>query len=86
MDYRVVSIGALSRHELWADSGPARTPHATTTLIRSGDKVILVDPGLPAKIITARLAERSGLEPGAITDVFLTNFRPAHRGGLEDFP
>jgi glyoxylase-like metal-dependent hydrolase (beta-lactamase superfamily II) len=88
MDYRVISIGTLSRHELWPGKNPqaARTPHATTTLIRSGDKVILVDPGLPSQIISARLAERSGLEPGAITDVFLTNFRPAHRWGLEAFP
>lgn len=86
MDYRVISIGTLSRHELWNEKGEARTAHATTTLIRSGDKVILVDPGLPAQVIAARLRERSGLDPSDITDIFLTNFRPAHRWGLSAFP
>jgi len=85
MDYRVISIGTLSCHELWDPNTPMRTCHATTTLIRSGSKIILVDPGLPAQVVTARVAERAGLEPHAITDVFLTNFRPAHRAGLAEF-
>ncbi len=46
---------------------------------------ILVDPGLPAQALEARLFERTGLKPGDIDVVFLTNFRPAHRGGLELF-
>ncbi|MCE9591210.1 MAG: MBL fold metallo-hydrolase [Planctomycetes bacterium] len=86
MDYRVISIGALSRHELWPKQGEARTPHSTTTLVRSGEHNILVDPGLPAQAIVARLDERSGLQPDDITDVFLTNFRPAHRRGVIAFP
>ena len=85
MDYRIISIGALSHHDLWDTQGSARTAHATTTLIRSGDKVILVDPSLPAQILTARLGERVGLEPTDVTEVFLTNFRPAHRWGLSAF-
>ena len=52
MDDRVISIGALSSHELWDEKGSLRTAHATTTLIRSGDRVILVDPGLPSQITT----------------------------------
>ena len=86
MDYRVISIGALSRHELWGESAPSRTAHATTTLVRSGKQVILVDPGLPAQIVSARLQERAGIEPSQVTDVFLTCFRPAHRMGLGAFP
>lgn len=86
MDYRIISIGVLSVHELWQRQGSARTPHATTTLVRSGDRTILVDPGLPGQVIVARLAERAGLEPDDISDVFLTNFRPAHRMGLAAFP
>src|SRR5688500_6178276 len=85
MDYRVISIGALSRHELWDEQAEVRTAHATTSLARSGDRVILVDPGLPAQIIAPRLKERTGLDPAAVTDVFLTNFRPAHRWGLSAF-
>lgn len=84
MDYRIVSIGALSSNEFWASPGE-HTPHATTTLIRSGKQVIVVDPGLPPQVITARLKERSGLDAAAVTHVFLTNFRPAHRRGLAAF-
>lgn len=86
MDYRIISIGALSVHELWDTQGQARTPHATTTLVRSGDQTILVDPGLPPQVIAARLAERCGLDPDSVTDVFLTCFRPSHRWGLGAFP
>lgn len=86
MDYRIISIGALSINDLWDKQGPARTAHATTTLIRSGKKAILVDPALPAQVLVPRLAERSGLTPDDITDVFLTCFRPAHRYGLAGFP
>ncbi|MFG0249377.1 MAG: MBL fold metallo-hydrolase, partial [Phycisphaeraceae bacterium JB051] len=82
MDYRIISIGALSRHELWNEAGATRSAHSTCTLIRSEKQVILVDPGLPAQVIGARLAERAGIALKDVTDVFLTNFRPAHRWGL----
>lgn len=85
MDYRVISIGALSGHELWGEKGHPRTAHATTTLVRSKDRVILVDPGLPPPAVVARLNERSGLAASDVTDVFLTNFRPSHRRGLPAF-
>lgn len=85
MDHRIISIGSLAHHELWQDQGTTRTAHATTTLVRNGDRIMLVDPGLPPQAVTARLRERSGLSPQAITDVFLTNFRPEHRWGLTAF-
>ncbi len=86
MDYRIISIGTLSVHELWEKQGAARTAHATTTLVRSGDRRILVDPGLPPPVVAARLGERVGLAPEDISDVFLTCFRPSHRWGLGAFP
>ena len=82
----VISIGTLSRNLLWKESEPVRTPHATTTLIRAQKKTILVDPGLPGQILAARLFERTGLRPEAIDTIFLTNVRPAHRGGVAAFP
>ena len=85
MDYRVISIGALSRHDLWPKARPDGAAHATTTLVRSGDRTILIDPALPAQALVPRLDERSGLEPSDITTIFLTNFRPAHRMGLTAF-
>lgn len=81
----VISIGATSYNELWGERQPVRTGHATTTLIRSGDALILVDPGLPPTALAARLHERTGLKPGSITHVFLTSFRLDTRRGLELF-
>jgi glyoxylase-like metal-dependent hydrolase (beta-lactamase superfamily II) len=78
----IISIGTLSRNRLWGEADVVRTPHATTTLIRAGNRNILVDPGLPAPALAARLNERTGLAPGAIDTVFLTNARPSHRAGL----
>lgn len=86
MRFDIVSIGTLSRNRLWNEAQVVRTPHATTTLIRSGKKHLLVDPGLPAPALAARLNERTGLRPDQIDTIFLTNFRPAHRAGLNLFP
>ncbi len=87
MDYRIISIGTLARHELWAKSPATALPeHATTTLVRSGEHVILVDPALPPHLLLTRLAERSGLGAEDITDIFVTSFHPAHRMGVKAFP
>jgi glyoxylase-like metal-dependent hydrolase (beta-lactamase superfamily II) len=83
--FDIISIGTLSRNRLWGENEPVRTPHATTTLIRSGKRTILVDPGLPAAALGARLFERTGLRPEQVDTVFLTTFRPAHRAGLALF-
>ena len=85
MDVRVISIGTLPAHPLWGERTQERTGHATSTLIRSGDRVVLVDPGLPEAAISARLSERAGLKPQAVTDVFLTSFRPDVRRGIAAF-
>ena len=50
-----------------------------------GKRNILVDPGLPAPAISARLFERTGLRAEQIDTVFLTNFRPSHRAGIAVF-
>lgn len=75
-EVRVISIGTLAANPLWEEKVPVRAAHATTTLIRSGDRTILVDPGLPDRAIAARLFERAGIKPEAVTHVFLTCFRP----------
>jgi len=85
MDLRVISIGALGAHPLRNEREAVRTGHATTSLIRAGDAVILVDPGLPGPAIEARLGERVGLTPSDITHVFLTSFHPECRRGLAIF-
>ncbi len=82
----IISIGTLSRNLLWQENTAVRSAHATTSLIRSGKDVILVDPGLPPPALVARLNERTGLKPEQVTAIFLTNFRPSHRAGLPAFP
>jgi glyoxylase-like metal-dependent hydrolase (beta-lactamase superfamily II) len=82
----IISIGTLSRNRLWNESDTMRTAHATTTLIRTPKRTLLIDPGLPPQAVAARLFERTGLLPSAIDAIFLTNFRPSHRAGLSAFP
>ncbi|MHC5004532.1 MAG: MBL fold metallo-hydrolase, partial [Planctomycetota bacterium] len=84
--YRVISIGTLAAHPLWNERSEVRTGHTTTVLVEAGDRRILVDPGLPAPALAARLDERCSHRPDEITDVFLTNYQPDHRRGLELFP
>lgn len=85
VDARVISIGALAAHPLWNERAPVRTGHATTTLVRAGDTVILVDPGLPARALVPRLAERAGISARDVTHVFLTSFQPDTTRGLGAF-
>lgn len=82
----IISIGTLSRNRIWGETELMRTAHATTSLIRAGKRRVLVDPGLPAQALGARLFERTGLKPDAIDTIFLTNARPSHRAGLALFP
>jgi glyoxylase-like metal-dependent hydrolase (beta-lactamase superfamily II) len=84
-DYRVISIGTLAAHPLWDERAPVRTGHATTTLVSAGDRQVLVDPGLPATALVARLAERTRVKPDEITDVFLTRFDADHARGVARF-
>ncbi|HEX2838679.1 MAG TPA: MBL fold metallo-hydrolase [Phycisphaerales bacterium] len=85
MDFRVISIGALAANPIWGERSPARAGHATTTLVRSGKAVILVDPALPEQVLLPRLHERAGLRAKDVTHVFLTRFSPEHTRGLAAF-
>ena len=82
---RVIAIGTLPAHPLWNERGDVRTGYTTTVLIESGDARIIVDPGLPATVLAARLGERTPLGPERITHVFVTDFQPDHRRGIELF-
>jgi len=85
LDVRVISIGTLAEHPLRDKRRRVRTGHATTTLVRAGEAVILVDPGLPGAAVEARLDERAGLSPGDVTHVFLTSFQADTCRGIEAF-
>jgi glyoxylase-like metal-dependent hydrolase (beta-lactamase superfamily II) len=83
--FRIISIGTLDAHPLWNESTPVRTGHATSTLISVGSQHILVNPGLPAQALAARLSERTPIPVDDITHVFLTSFQPDHRRALPIF-
>ncbi len=83
--FDVVSIGTLSHNPLWGEQEPVRAAHATTTLVRDGQTTVLVDPSLPGEALAQRLLERTGLKPAQVQAVFLTTWRPVHRGGLALF-
>lgn len=85
MDLRVISIGTLAANPLWNEKGQVRTGHATCSLVRTGKKVILVDPGLPGSMMAARLNERTGLTAKDVTHVFLTTFKPETMRGITAF-
>jgi glyoxylase-like metal-dependent hydrolase (beta-lactamase superfamily II) len=85
VSFDVVSIGCLSHNRFWNEPQPIRTAHATTTLVRDVDVTILVDPSLPAEILSHRLGERTGLKPEQVSCVFLTSFQPVHRRALSLF-
>jgi len=85
VEYRVISIGALSHNRLWGERSAVRTAHATTTLVTDGKRLILVDPSLPARALAARFEERTGKQISAVSDVFCTTLRPVHRRSIEAF-
>ncbi len=74
MEFRIISIGTLSSHPHWNEPSEVRTGHATTTVIKNDDRILLVDPSLPAQMVDAKLYERWALRLADVTDVFLTSF------------
>lgn len=78
----VLAIGTLSRNRFWGEKTDVREEFSTTTLVRSGETVLLVDPGWPREVLQAVLFYRVGLKPEAVTDVFLTHVDGAHARGI----
>ena len=68
---------------MWNERGEPRTGHTTTTIIKTGDATLLVDPSLPPMMLDARLYERWGVDLSSVTHVFLTSFDPDRRRTLE---
>ena len=82
VDYCVISIGALSKNRLWAEAAAVRTSHSTTTAVFADDRLILVDPSLPAAALGPVFNERTGKTLADVTDVFCTTLRPVHRRSI----
>jgi len=78
----VLAIGSPAQNVYWNETAPVRHAYATATLVRSGEMILVVDPGWPADVLRAALYYRAGLEPAAVTHVFLTHFDAAHFAGI----
>jgi len=78
----VIAIGSLAQNKYWNEAAPVRQEYATATLVRSGKMVLLVDPGWPAEVMRSALLYRAGLEPQAVTHVFVTHLDAAHYLGI----
>jgi glyoxylase-like metal-dependent hydrolase (beta-lactamase superfamily II) len=86
VEFCVVSIGALSKNRLWGEAAAVRSAHATTTAVFEGQRLLLVDPSLPARALGPVFNERTGKQLGDVTDVFCTTLRPVHRRSIEALP
>src|SRR5690349_14265358 len=88
IDWRVLTLGHLSRNRFWGedDATARRAPLCTSALVRAGDARVVVDPPLPAEEIPGLLDRRAGLTPHDVTHVYLTHFHGDHRVGVEAFP
>jgi len=78
----VIAIGSLARNKYWNEAAAVRQEYATATLVRSGKMALLVDPGWPAEVLRPALFYRAGLEPQAVTHVFVTHLDAAHFMGI----
>ena len=85
IDVRILNLGTLPMNTLWEERVPVRTGHATSTLIRAGKFVMVVDPGIPEASIAARLNERAGLRAKDVTHVFLTSYQHDTMRGIRAF-
>lgn len=84
----LITVGHLSRNKYRgeADDRPCREPLCTTTLIRTDDRVVVVDPGLPPREMASALGERTGVRAADVDAVFVTHHHGDHRVGLAAFP
>jgi glyoxylase-like metal-dependent hydrolase (beta-lactamase superfamily II) len=78
----VLAIGNLAKNKYWNEKAPVRREYATAALVRSGDVVLVVDPGWPAEVLDSALHYRAGLAAKDVTHVFLTHFDAAHAMGV----
>jgi glyoxylase-like metal-dependent hydrolase (beta-lactamase superfamily II) len=86
LSWLILTIGHLSMNRFWGETERRRGPLCTSTLIRTPEGLLLVDPSLHPPQMPALLMDQAGVSIEDVRHVFLTHFHGDHRFGLEAFP
>ena len=80
-------LARTARYEILLVGSPGPSVASTCSLVRDGDAVIVVDPGLaPSQSAILNPLRAFGLEPGQVTDVVLSHHHPDHALNVALFP
>lgn len=82
----ILTIGHLSMNKFWGETERKRGALCTSTLLRTSDGIMIVDPSVHPPQMPDLLNDQAGVTPGDVRHVFLTHFHGDHRFGLEAFP
>ena len=85
IQWDVLTLGCITRNRFWGeeDTQVYRHAHCTSTLIKAGENILLVDPALPE--MDEILYARCGVHCADITHVFVTHHHSDHLIGIEAF-
>lgn len=88
VDWQTLTIGHLSRNKFWGESDHAQYHDvvATTTVLRTGQATILVDPALSVDQMEDLLEKHCGLKREDIDIVYATHIHLDHRVDAECYP
>lgn len=86
LSWMLLTIGHLSMNRFWGETERQRGPLCTSTLLRTSEGLLLVDPSVHPPDMPALLNEQAGVRVEDIRHVYLTHFHGDHRFGLEAFP
>ena len=87
-DWRILTIGNITRNRFWGegDEKPLRSVLCTSTLIKTEDRWLLIDPAEEPDAMRLTLDRRAGIHPEDISAVFITHHHGDHCMGLSAFP